>query len=324
MQKSVRLLALALLSIALMAQSGCGGGSSSSVTAAQFTITVNPTSASVVVGGIRTFTAQARNSAGDVLSGVAFSWRSSNTTIAMSVGGGGFRGIAVGSVSITASASFVVKAGQGLTNVVSPAATLSVDAAVEGTAAQGVPLADASVSLRDATGQYAAGSADISGHFHIPVAGMTAPFLLKVVSPDGHVLYGMAADIGIANLDPYTDLMVRDWYVSHGSDADRAFVGEAGVPSVAGMQALDRLFTTLLHDALSAEGLDAVHYSLLSTPFDADHAGFDQLLDETRIDLGAGRIQVAGTSLRLEPADGVIGWQQILDTGTRSGSLQIP
>ena len=294
MRKPLRILSLVTLLAALVAQSGCGGGSSSTTNTSGFTITVFPPSASVVVGGIRTFTAQARNSAGTVLTGVNFAWTSSDTNVAIGTGSGHFRGVAVGTVSITASAGLVEEAGQGVTNVVSSPVTLTVVAAVEGTAAQGAPLSGASISLRDAQGQYAASSADAAGHFHIDVAGMTGPFLLKAATPEGRVLYGMAPDSVIANVDPYSDFLVRQWYGAHGGDPDRAFAGRGSVPAAADMQTLDRSLTAKLAGNLSAQGLDAKQFSLLSTPFAADHSGFDALLDQSQVDAAAGTIQVAG------------------------------
>jgi hypothetical protein len=255
----------------------------------------------VVIGSTRLFTAEARDSSGDVLSGISFSWHSSDTRIAIGAGGGSFRGVALGVVDITASATIVSDAGKGVTSVTSAPVPLSVVAAVEGTAAQGAALADASVSLRDAKGQYAAAGADATGHFQIEAAGMTAPFLLKVTTPDGHVLYGMAADLGTANLDPYTDLLVRQWYAGHGADADQAFAGQAPLPQAHDMQAADSALVAKLSDVLAAQGLDVAHFSLLSTPFTADHSGFDGILDQSRIDAATGTLQVAGHSVRLAP-----------------------
>jgi hypothetical protein len=298
MRKTLRILSLAALLAALIAQSGCGGGSSNNTPTSGFTITVFPPSASVVVGGIRAFTAQARDSSGAVLSGVSFTWLSSDTQVAIGVGGGRFRGVAVGTVNVTASASVVEQAGKGVTSVVSPAVALTVVAAVEGTAAEGAPLVGASVSLRDAEGQYAATSADSAGQFHVDTAGMTGPFLLKAVTPEGRVLYGMAPDSGTANVDPYTDLLVREWYAAHGGDPDRAFAGQAPVPTAAGMRTLDRGLSAKLADTLSAQGLDAERFSLLSTPFKADHSGFDAILDQSQVDAVAGSIQVAGIRIQ--------------------------
>ena len=315
---------LALVSIlsfgALASLSACGGGGSSSGSAAPFSIFVSPTSATVNVGSVRQFTAEARNSAGQVVGGQQFAWSSSDSRIAESLGNGRFKGIAPGSVQVTASAAVVEKAGQGPTRIISNAVILSVATAVAGTAAQGAPLAGASVSLRDARGQYAAAGTDATGHFEIPVEGMTAPFLLKVATPDGKMLYGSAAEPGVANLDPYSDLLVRDWYAAHGGDVDAAFGGQGPLPSAAGMTLLDKTLSGMLEPSFASAGVHA-HFSLLGSPFMADHTGFDALLDQTRIDLRDGRVQVAGQSLELHPsASGRLDWAG----AGMSGTLQVP
>lgn len=310
-----------LLTLGLATLAACGGGGSNNSNPAPFSIFVSPTSATVTVNGIRQFTAEARDSSGNVVSGIQFGWRSSDTNIAVSLGDGAFKGIAAGSVQVTANAGIVERAGQGVVNITSNVVVLSVTLAVEGTAAQGGPLAGASVSLRDARGQYAAASADRTGHFEIPVAGMTAPFLLRVATPDGRLLYGSAADLGTANLDPYTDLLVRDWYAAHGLDPDAAFAGNGPLPSAIGLQLLDQTLGHLLAPAYAAEGMTAP-FNLLGTPFQADHTGFDKLLDDTRIDLRSGHIQAASETLELH-ADAGTGRLDWVGTGS-SGALQVP
>lgn len=298
MPKLLRVPALILLAVL----SACGGGSGSTSTtpgASGFTILVAPSTASVVVGQVRSFVAQARDAGGNVLTGISFQWHSSNTAIASSLGGGSFRGVAAGTAGITATATFPKQAGQGVDSVSSNVATLSVTVAVEGTAATGAPLAGASVSLRDAHGQYAAAGTDAGGHFSIPVAGMTAPFLLRVQTPDGKVLYGTAADVGPANLDPYTDLLVREWYALRGGGPDASFMTTGVLPDRREMQALDQGLTGLLANELDLAGVDSRHFSLLCTPFAADHAGFDGLLDQSRVDAATGRLAVAGTVIHL-------------------------
>jgi hypothetical protein len=324
MRNSLRLPALALLLTALVAQAGCGGGSGTTTGSpggVDFTIQVSPSTASVVVGGARQFVAEARNASGQVLGGVAFQWHSSNTQIATSTGGGNFRGIAAGVVTVTATATIPKQAGQGVESVSSNGATLTVESSIAGTAATGAPLADASVSLRDAHGQYAAASADADGHFDIPVAGMTAPFLLKAQTPDGRVFYGVAADLGTANVDPYTDLMVRDWYALHGGSPEAAFVGAGALPDARGMRMLDKTLTGGIAPSLDAAGLDVRHFSLLTTPFTADHTGFDQVLDQSQVDAATGRIDVAGAVITLK-LDRVTSGLSVQTTGVDGGTSQ--
>ncbi|MDP3823544.1 MAG: Ig-like domain-containing protein [Burkholderiales bacterium] len=78
------------------------GGSSPTVTA----ITVTVAATTVGVGQTRTATAEARDQNGAVMSGVSFTWASSNAGVA-TVSGGVVTGVAVGSTGITASSGGV-------------------------------------------------------------------------------------------------------------------------------------------------------------------------------------------------------------------------
>jgi hypothetical protein len=316
---------LVLAAVILLA--ACGGKSSGSGSSNGFTITVTPPTASVTLNGTRQFTALARDANGILISNVKFSWASSDSRIALSLGNGDFKALALGSVSVSATATL----GGGVTGatpqtITSNAATLSVVAAAEGTAAEGAPIPGASVSLRDAQGQYAAGGTDEMGHFLIPTAGMTAPYLLKVTAADGRVLYGMAAADGTANLDPYSDLLVREAFALKGRGTDAAFAGNSALPDAATLAALDRAFRGFLATPLREAGLDAAHFSVLGTPFAADHAGFDRVLDESRVDTAANRIQLPGETIRLlaDSSTGILAWE--VDQGGLStlGQLKLP
>ncbi|PZA05800.1 Ig-like domain-containing protein [Meiothermus sp. Pnk-1] len=94
--------------------SGGGGGGGSGLA----TIVVSPASASVAVGATQAFTAVAKDANGNTLSGVSFTWSSSNPAVASINSSGLATGIAAGTTQITA------KAG----SVTSNAATLSVTA----------------------------------------------------------------------------------------------------------------------------------------------------------------------------------------------------
>jgi hypothetical protein len=307
---------LAALSLGLLA--GCGGDTSAAnglpTSNASFTILVSPSSASVIVGAKRQFNAQAHDANGNVVTGISFSWHSSDPAIAASVGGGVFKGVAPGAASITATALSSTNSGKNLTIVTSNVATLTVESAVAGTAAEGAAIQGGVVSLRDADGQIAAGSSDMAGRFHIPVAGLTAPYLLMVQDGEGRVLYGLALTAGNANIDPYTDLLVREWYALHGADPAAAFAQAAPLPALDGVRRLDRALTSLLRGALLDAGLDADHFSLLQSAFAADHQGFDRILDLSRVDAGSGHIEFTTgrgtvvTRLSLDTVQGVLQW----------------
>jgi uncharacterized protein YjdB len=69
------------------------------------TITVSPSSASVVAGNTTTLVATARDANGNAIPGVSFSWSSSSTGVATVNGSGVVSGVAQGSATISASAA---------------------------------------------------------------------------------------------------------------------------------------------------------------------------------------------------------------------------
>ena len=321
-----RKLSIPLLAAVLLA--GCGGGGSSGTVPtgnADFTILVTPSSSTVTVGGSRVFSAVARDANGNVVPGIGFAWHSSNTTIAVSKGGGVFQGVASGTVDITATATSVTNSGQTFTTVTSNIATLSVTPDAVGTAAEGAPIADGTVSLVDVHGQFAAGGSDTAGRFDIPVAGLTGPFLLKVEDADGRTLYGFAPAAGVVNIDPYTDLLVRDWYALHGADPAGAFTARTALPHGADLEALDRMLTQMLTVVLEGQGLDSAHFSFLHSPFAADHRGFDRILDATELDPRRGTLRIASAhgvvagTLTLDRAATTVHWT--LSTPLGDGSV---
>ena len=300
---------------ALVAGCGGGGGSSSNgLPTNAFTISVTPTSSSVTVGGIRSFSAEASNANGNVVPGISFAWHSSNPAIAVSKGAGIFEGVAPGSVTVTATAVSSSNSGQTITTVTSNLASLAVTTDAVGTAAEGSPIQGGVVSLRDAEGEFAAGNSDATGHFDIPVDGLVGPFLLKVEDARGRSLYGVAAGAGTVNIDPYTDLLVREWYALHGYHPAAAFAGQAPLPGAADVTALDRMLAGLLADALQSQGIDTRNFSVLTTPFAADHTGFDRILDTSQVDAANGLVRIpAGsgfetTIIALDPTSGMLRW----------------
>ena len=278
---------------------GSGGGGSSSGGAVSM-INVTPNTATVSVGGTQQFKATAKDSGGNTVTGANLDWKSSNTSVATVDSNGLVSAVAVGSAGITASITYSGGVyGNTPVTITSNAAVFTVTTMVSGTAATGAPLAHAQVALRDATGQFALADADAVGRFSIDVRGMTAPFLLKAEDAQGRVLFGAAAGVGQANVTPYSDLLVQQWYAQHGGDAARSFARPGSdMPDRQGLDALDRKLAATLKSPLSALGLDVGQFSFLSTPFNADHTGFDALLDRSHIDAAAGSIDVTESGRR--------------------------
>lgn len=120
-------LTLTVLSLALTT---CGGDSSEPAGPSNSgpdntvaSITVSPSSASIAAGSTAQFQAQARNASGTVLSGVSFTWSSSDTTVATISGTGLATAGSAGTTSIAATASGV--SGAASVTVTEPAPRLS-------------------------------------------------------------------------------------------------------------------------------------------------------------------------------------------------------
>ncbi|MDE2196101.1 MAG: Ig-like domain-containing protein [Gammaproteobacteria bacterium] len=292
----------ALVSALMLVFSGCGGYGSSSYSMSSAglvsNITISPTTASIIVNGTQQYTAVAKDANGNTVSGVAYTWASSNPSVATINTAGLATGMAAGTTTITAAVSYggsgggctgpYCTPGTGMvTTITSNKATLNVTtmAMATGTVAIGMPLAGALVSLKDAHDQMAVAMTDAGGRYLIATSGLSAPFLLKAEDNQGRVLYGFGTGAGVINITPMTDLMVRMWYGARGTNAAAAFANpdRHPAPGARALTLLNKTLVALLADSLSSQGLDAAKFDLVATPFTADGTGFDRILDNTSV-----------------------------------------
>lgn len=87
-------------------------------------ISVSPNPASVYTGGTRQLTATGYDQYGATMSGLSFTWSSSNSSVASVSSSGLVSGVAVGSTSVTASASG--RSGSATVNVTTPPLNASI------------------------------------------------------------------------------------------------------------------------------------------------------------------------------------------------------
>lgn len=300
--RSTALVLVSLLTIAGCSGGGYGGGGNYSGQVAS--IAISPTTASIAVNGTQQYTAVAKDSNGNTVSGVSYAWASSSTGVATVNSNGLATGVAAGSTMITASVTYNGGPyGMG-TTITSNAATLMVtasDMAVGNVAigraapdpAMNVMMNDnggravqgAIVSLEDSTGQMVVGMTDANGHYQLATSGLNGGFLLKAVDNQGHILYSFADSAGNINITPLTDLMARMWYGAHGTTADAAFADPAShpVPQATELARLNQVITGWLSNDLSSQGLDPAKFDLIATPFSINGAGFGQVLDSIAV-----------------------------------------
>ncbi len=273
----------------LLTLSGCGGGSSGGGSATVSAIAITPTSASVAPGGTQQFTAVAKSASGVTISGVSFTWSSSNTGVATINSSGLATGVAAGTTNITAKAS----------GITSNAAVLTVtqqSTMVTGTAAMGAPISGAPVTLVDSAGKTAEPITAADGSFSIDTTGLTPPFLVKVVVNSTTTLYSVSADAdpAVINITPLTDLIIRSWYSVQGLSVDAGFADPVAnpPPSPTVVPIIGNVVLNVWALWFQNAGVDTTTFNPINTPFTADGTGADQVLDETTINTGSGAITV--------------------------------
>jgi hypothetical protein len=166
------------------------------------------------------------------------------------------------------------------------ALTVSAAVTVGGTAATGAPVAGATVTLKDSAGKSTTATTGTDGSFQVIVNGLTAPFLLSVGSA-GPTLYSYASQSGMANLNPYTSVVLQAYYKAQGTDVATVFgsaLSSASFPNSQQLALLVNPINTILQPYLSNAGVaQPDQFNPFSTSFTANHAGFDQVLDRTQV-----------------------------------------
>lgn len=175
--------------------------------------------------------------------------------------------------------------GGGGTPSVTPG-TISGKVTLSGTAAQGAAIVNATITFKDKNGSTQTATTGTDGKYSIDVTGKTAPFLLQVPAKTGGYLYSVATATGTANIHPFTDLIIRNWYKVKGADLDIVFGGTgalSSVPTVSEISTIEAVVRSILSTWFSKEGLDATTFDLITSSFNADHTGFDKVLDNTGV-----------------------------------------
>ncbi len=199
---------------------------------------------------------------------------------------------------------------------------------VTGTAAQGAAIADATVTLVDASGATATATTAADGTFTLDTTGLTPPFMIKLVS-GGTTLFSVSAEAGagtVMNVTPLTDLIIRSWYEVQGVTVDDAFAAPVAnpAPSPAAVEIIGSVVQRIVQLWLDQAGVSG-DFNLISTPFDADGTGVDQVLDLTTVDTSTGDIVITdgdttqSTAVSYSTTDGSISVDTTTD-GTAGSS----
>jgi len=157
----------------------------------------------------------------------------------------------------------------------------SEEGGLHGTAAIGKPIKNATITVKSKDGKKASVKTGEDGKYQISAPGK-APFLLKVEFGNT-VLYGTAYQFGTANIHPLTDLIIRNWYLLKGTNADTVFDATGIIdPDPPNRPTLDTI-QEVLKIYLGALSLiqDWSQFDFITTEFtayDKDPVGFDLVL----------------------------------------------
>lgn len=167
-----------------------------------------------------------------------------------------------------------------------PAATT-----LTGTVATGGPIANGTITVKDVTGKTKQTTSDGTGAYTIDVTGLTGPFLLQISWKDTptttKTLYGVGSQTGtgsfVVNIHPLTDVIIRQWYEAQGQTVESAFTSSTvpAPPTATQINSFTSEFVNLVAKWLTDNGLDHTTFDLITTPFMANHTGFDHVLDNT-------------------------------------------
>lgn len=178
---------------------------------------------------------------------------------------------------------------------------------LSGTAAQGAAIASATITIKDKNGSTKTVTTGTDGKYTIDVTGKTLPFLLQIPAKNGGYLYSVATATGTANIHPFTDLIIRNWYKVQGSDVETDFSGTsalAKIPTATEINTIEAVIRSILSANLTSVGITASNFNLLTSSFVADHTGFDKVLDNTNVAVSStGAVTVTAT----DPTTGISG-----------------
>lgn len=177
---------------------------------------------------------------------------------------------------------------------------------LSGIAAKGAAIVSVTVTVKDKNGLTKTITTGTDGKYEIDVTGMTAPFLLKVPAGTNY-LYSVATATGTVNIHPFTDLIIRNWYKVQGSDVETDFSGTSAllkVPTATEINTIEVVVRNILSTSLTNAGITTSNFNLLTSPFDANSAGFDKVLDNTNVAVSTdGAVTVTAT----DPTTGISG-----------------
>jgi hypothetical protein len=165
------------------------------------------------------------------------------------------------------------------------------------------------VYLRGSNGVEVNTAIGAGGTYSINVDDIPAPYMLKAVADAiAEVQYSFAEAAGIANITPLTTLAL---YESLGNqDLTSYYESWSSFASTVNTQEIEAAAQAILAEfesQINAAGINPDSFDLFSSAFEANHTGFDSVLDQVSvvIDFATGVVTVNGENfdIDIDPVD---------------------
>jgi len=157
----------------------------------------------------------------------------------------------------------------------------------DGSAGDGAPIANAPVTITDANGKTVTTTTDALGYYRVSLKCMTAPFIAKVIRPDGTAWYSASSTSPIQrgfvtmNITGLTDKVANNIADATGISGGAAALTTKAIQSAAGLlpNAVGKVVNGLASPIISA-GLDPSTFNPITTSYAAVKTNkYDNLLD---------------------------------------------
>ena len=156
----------------------------------------------------------------------------------------------------------------------------TIKTTLSGTAADGAPVAAASLVVKDWSGVTVETTTRADGRYVVNARKLAGPFLLRVDDGQGKRYHSVASERGTANVTLLSQLIVESLARGYDTDPDTLFADPTlfAPPSRHAIDLIEERCRAMIAPWLRERGLDPETFDLITTPFVANAAGFNALL----------------------------------------------
>jgi hypothetical protein len=185
------------------------------------------------------------------------------------------------------------------------------DSGADGSAGDGAPIVGGLVEVTDATGKTVTATTDKDGYYRVKVTGFTPPFVAKVTRKDGVVRYSLNVQpvkingFVTVNISGLTDKIASDVAVAAGKTGAQELTPKIVDENRTAITKSISDLKTLFKDVIERAGLAVGTFDPLSVPFVTNRTGYDNVLDNTKVNVVNGATQLTVATIYIPPVAAV-------------------